>query len=231
LDIIDNLSAVKNHLEELSVQANRPRDAVQLIVVSKTRSLEEVKLTVDAGQRLFGENTVQDALTKIPLLNIPGMEWHFIGHLQSKKARYIPDNFHWVHTVDSFSLARKLSEAVIKYKSDADLNCLIQVNVTEEESKFGISEKEVMPFLEEALKQNLPGIKWRGLMTMGVHNDETGTANAFAALRHLKDKCNKTFGLEYFDQLSMGMSGDYRLAIEEGATMVRIGSKIFGERE
>jgi pyridoxal phosphate enzyme (YggS family) len=229
--IIDNLSAVKNHLEELSVQAGRSRDAVRLIVVSKTRSLDEVKLIADAGQRVFGENTVQDALTKIPFLKFPDIEWHFIGHLQSKKVKYIPENFQWLHTVDSIGLARKLSDAVINFKKDAGLNCLIQVNVTGEESKFGIMEKDVVPFMEEVLKQDLPGINWRGLMTMGVRNDEIRTRKAFATLRKLKEECSREFSLEYFDQLSMGMSGDYSIAIEEGATMVRIGSKIFGARD
>lgn len=230
MDIIENLSTIKSHLEELSIQAGRSRDAVQLIAVSKTRSPEEVKLIADAGQRAFGENTVQDALTKIPFLDLPDLEWHFIGHLQSKKVKYIPENFHWVHTIDSFSLARKLSDAVAHYKNNAELNCLIQVNVTGEESKFGMSGKDVIPFMEEVLQQGLSGINWRGLMTMGVHGDESRTRKAFAVLRKLKEECRSEFKLESFDQLSMGMSGDYRLAIEEGATMVRIGSKIFGER-
>ena len=229
--IVENLSAVKNHLEELSVQAGRARDAVQLIVVSKTRSLEEVSQVVNAGHRAFGENTVQDALTKIPFLDYPDIEWHFIGHLQSKKVKHIPDNFHWIHSVDSLSLAKKLSDAMLNYRKDAELNCLIQVNVAGEESKFGISEKNVIPFMEKVLQQNLSGINWRGLMTMGVHNDAVRTGKAFATLRTLQEECNREFELACFDQLSMGMSGDYELAIKEGATMVRIGSNIFGKRK
>lgn len=230
MDIIDNLSTVKEHLEDLCVRANRPKDAVQLIAVSKTRTLEEVRLLVDAGQCSFGENTVQDALTKIPFLDFPGIEWHFIGHLQSKKAKYIPENFHWVHAIDSLSLAKKLSDAVVNQKSNSKLNCLIQVNITGEESKFGIAEKDVISFMEKVLCQDLPGVNWRGLMTMGMRGDEAQTQKAFAALRKLQEKCCKQFDLRNFDQLSMGMSGDYQLAVKEGATMVRVGSKIFGQR-
>lgn len=228
--IVENLSVVKKHLEELSVQAGRPRNAVQLIAVSKTRSLEEVKLAANAGQSDFGENTVQDALTKIPFLSLPDAQWHFIGHLQSKKARHIPENFQWVHSIDSLNLAKKLSDAVINCKKDAALNCLIQVNTTGEESKFGVPANDVIPLINQLLDQSLPGLKWRGLMTMGVRNNELVTRKTFEALRNLLEECNKEFGIEKFDQLSMGMSNDYRIAIEEGATMVRIGSKIFGLR-
>ena len=231
MDILANLSAIKKQLEELSLQADRSRDAVKLIAVSKTRSLEEVKLLADAGHKVFGENTIQDSLTKIPFLDYADIEWHFIGHLQSKKVKYIPENFHWLHSIDSLNLAKKVSDAMINSGNDVALNCLIQVNAAGEESKFGISENEVIPFMENVLKQDLPGINWRGLMTIGVRNDEIKTAKSFAALRKLREECDRQFEMKCFDQLSMGMSGDYRLAIEEGATMVRIGSKLFGDRK
>jgi pyridoxal phosphate enzyme (YggS family) len=228
--ITQNLAVVKEHIKELSLKAGRPDDAVKLIAVSKTRSLEEVQHAVDAGQCDFGENTVQDALTKIPALITHDIDWHFIGHLQSKKAKHIPGHFQWIHSIDSLKLAQKLSAAVVHHDENISLNCLIQVNVAEEVSKSGLSQREVIPFLNELLQQELPCLNWRGLMTIGVQGDDMQTGRAFAALRNLLHKCQQTSGLKNFDQLSMGMSNDYAIAIQEGSTMVRIGTAIFGQR-
>lgn len=225
-----NLSAVKNHIEELSLKAGRPGNAVKLIAVSKTRTLEEVQQAIDAGQCDFGENTMQDALTKIPALAAPRIDWHFIGHLQSKKVKNIPGNFQWIHSIDSLKLAQRLSVAIDHHDENIELKCLIQVNVAEETSKSGLSLAEVVPFLDELLQQDLPGLNWRGLMTMGVQGDDAQTGKAFATLRNLLVKCQQISGLKDFDQLSMGMSNDYAIAIQEGSTMVRIGTAIFGER-
>jgi hypothetical protein len=228
--ISSNLSAIKSHIEELSLKAGRSGDAVRLIAVSKTRTLEEVQQAIDAGQHDFGENTVKDALKKIPELTACDIDWHFIGHLQSKKAKHIPGNFQWVHSIDSLKLAKKLSAAICHHHENIKLNCLIQANITEETSKSGLSQAEVIPFLDELLQQELPGLFWRGLMTIGVQADDAQTGKAFAALRNLLVKCQQTSGLKDFDQLSMGMSNDYAIAIQEGSTMVRIGTAIFGER-
>ena len=228
--ITRNLATVKNHIAELSMQAGRPADAVRLIAVSKTRVLDEVQQAVDAGQCDFGENTINDALTKIPAFSTASINWHFIGHLQSKKVKHVAGNFQWVHSVDSLKLAQKLSDAMIRYSENFKLNCLLQVNVAEEASKSGLTQAEVIPFLDEMLQLELPGLKWRGLMTIGVQGDEAQTARAFAALRNLLTKAQQSTGLKSFDQLSMGMSSDYATAIREGSTMVRIGTSIFGER-
>lgn len=229
-NISNNLAAVKQHISEVAVRSGRVPGEITLVAVSKTRTLDEVRLAIEAGQTDFGENTVQDALSKIPELKATNSTWHFIGHLQSKKARQIPGNFHWVHSIDSLKLAQKLSNAMIKAGEGGFINCLLQVNVADEASKSGLNRTEVVPFMDELLQLELPCISWRGLMTIGVQGDDARTRAAFAELRTKLDECQREFGLENFDQLSMGMSSDYPIAIEEGSTMVRVGTAIFGER-
>ena len=230
-NISDNLVAVKQKIAESAIRAGRSVEDIQLIAVSKTRSLDEVKAAIDAGQRDFGENTMQDALSKIPELRQYEPRWHFIGHLQSKKARQIAGNFHWVHSVDSLKLAQKLSNAMVNAGEAGSINCLVQVNVAAEASKSGLKKSEVLFFIDELLQLELPHINWRGLMTIGVQGDDEQTRAAFAELRQLLQQCQDEFGRADFDQLSMGMSNDYPIAIEEGSTMVRVGTSIFGSRE
>ena len=225
-----NLNRVQQKIQQCAERAGRDINEIRLVAVSKTRSLDEVKSAVSLGQRSFGENTIQDAMTKIPQLNNKALEWHFIGHLQSKKAGKIPGYFQWIHSVDSIKLAQKLSTAMLNNSKNSRLNCLIQVNVSGEDSKSGLRLAEVKPFLQDVLNQQFPCLEWRGLMTIGVLGDELQTRSAFAQLRELQQSCKAEFGLPDFDQLSMGMSGDYCLAIEEGATLVRVGTSIFGQR-
>ena len=229
--VADNLKTTRERIRQLSLDAGRTADDVCLIAVSKTRTLTEVEQAIAAGQTVFGENTVQDALTKTPLLENPNLEWHFIGHLQSKKSKQVAEHFQWIHAVDSLKLAQKLSAALQQHNPDKVLNCLLQVNVSGEESKSGLLNDEVMPFLAELLELNLPNLVWRGLMTIGVKADEMETRKVFSDLRKLRDECQQKFDLKDFDQLSMGMSGDYGIAIEEGATMVRVGTELFGRRK
>ena len=228
--LADNLLKLQQKIQCCAEKAGRDVNEIQLIAVSKTRSLDEVKSVVTFGQQYFGENTIQDAMTKIPHLN-QDVEWHFIGHLQSKKAGKIPGYFQWIHSVDSIKLAQKLSSAMMNHTKDSVLNCLIQVNVSGETSKSGLKPAEVKPFLQQVLNLELPCLLWRGLMTIGVKGDEQQTRSAFTQLRELQQSCKAEFGLQDFDQLSMGMSADYCLAIEEGATMVRVGTSIFGQRK
>ena len=231
--IAENLDVIRRRIKQLCIDAGRASDAVQLIAVSKTRALAEVTQAIRAGQSAFGENTIQDAITKIPLLEpsaYKNLDWHFIGHLQSKKSKQLVEHFQWIHTVDSLKLAQKLSLAMQQHKPDGMLNCLLQVNLSGEESKSGLTREGTMVLLDELLELNLPNLIFRGLMTIGVHGDEIETQKVFSDLRMLRDECQKKFGLKEFDQLSMGMSGDYAVAIEEGSTMVRIGSSIFGTR-
>ncbi len=228
----DNLHRVRQNIKHCAEQSGRDSSDVQLVVVSKTRSLSEVQSVMSLGQTTFAENTIQDAMSKIPhLSNELAMEWHFIGHLQSKKAGKIPGYFQWIHSVDSIKLAQKLSSAMLNYHQHAVLNCLIQVNVSEEKSKYGLTPEQLKDFLRQISRLDLPCLQWRGLMTMGVRSDEQKTRKVFAQLRVLQESCREEFALENFDQLSMGMSDDYCLAIEEGATIVRVGTSIFGERE
>ncbi|MBE9560031.1 MAG: YggS family pyridoxal phosphate-dependent enzyme [Proteobacteria bacterium] len=228
--LAENLSEVQQKIRQCAERAGRNVDDICLVAVSKTRSLDEVKAVVSLGQSAFGENTIQDAMSKIPHLNSTSLEWHFIGHLQSKKAGKIPGYFQWIHSVDSIKLAQKLSNAMLNSSKNSRLNCLIQVNVSGEESKSGLEPAEVKPFLQDVLRQQFPCLLWRGLMTIGVQGDERQTRNAFAQLRELQQSCKAEFDLPEFNQLSMGMSGDYCLAIEEGATLIRVGTSIFGQR-
>ena len=226
-----NLNAVQQKIQQCAERAGRDSNEIRLVAVSKTRSLDEVKSVASLGQRSFGENTIQDAMSKIPQLNNTALEWHFIGHLQSKKAGKIPGYFQWIHSIDSIKLARKLSNAMLNNSKNSRLNCLIQVNVSGEDSKSGLKPAAVKPFLQEVLDQQFPCLLWRGLMTIGVLGSEQQTRSAFSQLRELQQSCKREFDLPDFDQLSMGMSGDYCLAIEEGATLVRVGTSIFGQRK
>lgn len=231
--VADNLKSVRKRIEQACSDAGRKSDEVQLIAVSKTRSLSEVEQAIAASQTAFGENTIQDALTKIPFLEASGfnnLEWHFIGHLQSKKSKHVAEYFQWIHTVDSLKLAKKLSTLMQQHKHGKALNCLLQVNLTGEASKSGLTREQAIVLLDELLEQDLPGLVWRGLMTIGVQGDVHKTHKTFSDLRKLLEESQQRLGLKTFDQLSMGMSGDYTVAIEEGSTMVRIGTELFGER-
>jgi len=226
----ENYAEIIARIENAAKKASRSVDDITLIAVSKTRSLQEVEAVLALGQIAFGENTIQDAMTKIPALSTTPAQWHFIGHLQSKKSKSIPGFFQWVHSVDSFKLAQKLSDAMLKHSAAASLNCLIQVNVSKESSKSGLNIEQLPDFLEQLLAMDLACIHWRGLMTIGVRGDEKQTRDAFVSLREALLDCQQRFSLDNFDQLSMGMSNDYEMAIAEGATMVRVGTAIFGER-
>jgi len=229
--IAENLLHVQQSILRCAEKAGRDVADIKLIAVSKTRSLEEVKAVALLGSTNFAENTIQDAMTKIPFLSHQlDTEWHFIGHLQSKKAGKLPGYFQWIHSVDSLKLAQKLSSAMAKSSKNSILNCLIQVNVSAEKSKSGLLVEDVKPFLKSVLAQQLPCLQWRGLMTIGVQGDEKQTRNVFSQLKVLQESCAEEFDLSDFNQLSMGMSGDYCLAIEEGATMIRVGTSIFGSR-
>lgn len=227
----NNLQQVLQKIQQCAIKSGRDVADVQLIAVSKTRSLAELKAIADCGQMDFGENTIQDAMSKIPELSDSRLQWHYIGHLQSKKAGKLPGYFQWIHSVDSIKLAQKLAVAMSSHTKNSVLNCLIQVNVSAEKTKFGLMPDQVKPFLQQLIALNLPCLRWRGLMTIGVKGNEKQTRQAFSRLRELQQSCQSEFALNDFDQLSMGMSSDYCLAIEEGATMVRIGTSIFGPRQ
>ena len=228
--IARNLAQVRAHIADAARAAGRRPEQVRLIAVSKTLPPEYVAAALQAGQKDFGENTVQDALTKIPHFAGLGLDWHFIGHLQSNKVKSIPGNFTWVHSLQALPLAQRLSR--LAHAQHATVNLLIEVNITRDPAKHGVAPEALPALIEQLLQANLPGITLRGLMAMGPHSaDEQQLRSAFAAVRALRDDCAQRYALPGFSELSMGMSGDYVEAIKEGSTMVRIGTAIFGARD
>lgn len=227
--IAANLERLRAALADTAQRVGRRPEEVKLIAVSKTQPAAAVAAAVAAGQRLFGENTVQEALTKIPQFAGQGLEWHFIGHVQSNKARFIPGNFAWVHSLDSVSLAQRLARLTQEQKTT--VNALIEVNITRDPAKHGVAPQDLGPLLEQLLKTNLAGIQLRGLMAIGPHPaTESERRASFAAVRTLRDDCAQRFALPGFTELSMGMSDDFIEAIQEGSTLVRVGTALFGQR-
>jgi pyridoxal phosphate enzyme (YggS family) len=217
--IADNLQVVRTRIEAAARAAGRDPRAVTLLAVSKTHAAERVREAAAAGQKAFGENYVQEALEKIDA--VPGLEWHLIGPLQSNKTRDAAERFDWVQTVASEKIARRLSEQ--RPASLRPLNVLIQVNASGEASKSGIA-----PAAAAALAcqiSNFGNIRVRGLMAI----PEPGAPRE--RYREVRDLYEKLKGELGFDTLSMGMTDDMELAIAEGATMVRIGTAIFGSRQ
>lgn len=230
LAIAHRLAQVRADIADTAQKAGRMAGDVRLIAVSKTQPAAYVAAAVQAGQRDFGENTLQDALTKIPQFAGLGLNWHFIGHLQSNKAKLVPGHFHWLHSLESASLARRLSQRA--QEVGVVLNALIEVNITRDPRRHGVTPDAVFALLEELVSASLPGLALRGLMAMGPYPaDAKSLRTAFSATRQLRDVCAQRYALPDFTELSMGMSGDYAAAIQEGSTMVRIGTAIFGERD
>lgn len=228
--IASNLFRVRQTVADAARASTRTSDAIRLIAVSKGHSRAEIAAAIAAGQKYFGENTAQEALTKIPHFQDQGLEWHFIGHLQTNKAKFIPGNFSWLHSLDKPDLARKLF--LLAQERSTAVNTLIEVNITRDPKKHGVAPEALNEFIEQLIKENLTGRSLRGLMTIGPYPaSEKETRQCFAKLRELRDECRKRFALPNFTELSMGMSDDYVAAIKEGATIVRIGTAIFGERD
>jgi hypothetical protein len=228
--IASNLFRVKQSIGDAARARTRSSDAIRLIAVSKGHSKEAIAAAIAAGQKDFGESTTQDALPKISQLVNPSIDWHFIGHLQTNKAKFIPGNFSWLHSLDSLDLARKLSRHA--GEQSATINTLIEVNVSCDPKKHGLTPEALPNFIEKYLKDGFPALPLRGLMTIAPYDaPEKDIRACFAALRRLREDCQQRFGLKDFTELSMGMSGDYVEAIKEGATMVRVGTAIFGERD
>lgn len=225
----ERLAAIRERIASACARAGRRPESVRLVAASKKQPLSAIRALHQLGVRDFGESQVQEALPKIEQLADAAIEWHFIGHLQSNKTREIPGHFHWVHAVDSVRLAARLSAAC---GADCQpLGLLLQVNVDRDPAKHGLPPRDLYAVVEELMARDLPGVRLRGLMTIGLrYADDYQTHAGFAALRDLLEGCRQRFG-EYFSELSMGMSGDFEAAIEEGATMVRVGTALFGRRE
>ena len=221
-----NLQAVRGRIERAAAAAGRSGADISLLAVSKTFPPSYIEQAYAAGQRIFGESYAQEAVTKITGLACPGIEWHFIGPVQSNKARLIAERCHWVHSISREKTATRLSAARPSHLPPLDV--CIQVNVSGEGSKSGLA-----PGQESALASTiagLPGLRLRGLMAIPEPTPDTQLQRKrYALLRALKDELDAAgYGL---DTLSMGMSDDLEAAIAEGATIVRVGTAIFGHRE
>jgi len=228
-DIRHNLEAVRERIRHAAADAGRRPEEIRLIAVSKTMTAEQVRQAMAAGQHCFGENTVQDARTKQALIDDPSNEWHFIGHLQTNKAKYLPGNFCWLHTLDNLKLAQSLATRAAR--AGTVLNVLLQVNVAADPDKHGLPVKTLYRFVEDLLAGDMTRIRVRGLMTIGRREAPSAERRRdFSDLRELGNACALRFGADRFSELSMGMSGDFEAAIAEGATLVRIGTAIFGAR-
>ena len=224
----DNYRKVLSEVKERAVYSNRKEEDVTLIAVSKTKPVELLQEVYDAGARDFGENKVQEIIAKYDKLP-SDIRWHMIGHLQTNKVKYIADKVYMIHSVDSVKLAEVISKEAVK--AGRVIPILIEVNVAGEESKFGISVLECEDFIRNI--HQLPGIHVSGLMTIApfVENEELNREH-FKSLKQLSvDIMQKNIDNVSMDFLSMGMSGDYGTAIEEGSNLVRVGTAIFGERE
>ena len=223
--VTENLRKIRDLLSEAAVDAGRDPESVDLVAVSKKQPLERLHAAIAAGHRDFGENQVLEGVRKIELIADDTLTWHFIGHLQTNKTRAVAEHFHWVHSVDRFKTARRLSEQ--RPDELGELNVCLQVNVDAEDSKTGVSTDSLIDLAGQVVE--LPRIRLRGLMCLPmIRTGFEAQREPFARLRELAERL-RTQGIDT-DTLSMGMSDDFRAAIFEGATIVRIGTAVFGPR-
>lgn len=224
----ENLMEVESRVQAACKRAGRPREDVLLIAVSKTKPVELIREIMETGTKDFGENKVQEMCSKIEEIKEP-LNWHLIGHLQRNKVKYIVDKACLIHSVDSLRLAEEIQKEAVKKGVDK-VPVLIEVNMAQESSKDGINASETEELVREIAK--LPNVQIRGLMTIAPFVDDPEENRVhFQAMRRLRDqlKAMDIPGVE-MTELSMGMTNDFEVAIEEGATMVRVGTAIFGER-
>jgi pyridoxal phosphate enzyme (YggS family) len=226
--IKDRLEKIKERIEKTAMDCGRNPDSIRLIAVSKTVSAAIVKDAIGAGAMILGENYVQEAREKIRTLSDFDISWHFIGHLQSNKAKYAVKLFDLIHSVDSIKLARELNKQA--QKSGKIQKILIQINISQEKTKSGIPVDDTADIIQAI--SEFENIKIKGLMTMPpFFNQPDRVRPFFAALRELRDQlADRAIPKVSLEELSMGMTGDFEVAIAEGATMVRVGTAIFGER-
>jgi pyridoxal phosphate enzyme (YggS family) len=226
--IATQLKEVEDNILEACKKSGRDFHEVTLIAVSKTKPTSMSQEAIAAGQTVFGENKVQELCTKYEELP-KNLSWHLIGHLQRNKVKYIADKAALIHSVDSMKLAETINQEGNKHNRIIPI--LIEVNVAGEESKFGVSVDETLSLIEEISK--LPNVQIKGLMTIAPYVDDAeDNRPVFRKLKQLSvDIKGKNMNNVYMDILSMGMTNDYQVAVEEGATMVRVGTGIFGERD
>ena len=226
-ELSENIRVVRGRISAAALKAGREPEDVLLLAVSKTVTVEDIRRAAEAGLVHFGENRVQEARSKIPLLE-GRLVWHLVGHLQGNKARLCPDLFSWIHSVDSVPLAREIARRYLE--KGRVCRCLIQVNVSGEDSKFGCPPRNVTDILSALIEEE--GAEPVGLMTIPPFTeDPEGARPHFAELRSLRDDLlSRGFPAGSLRELSMGMSGDLEVAVEEGATIVRVGTALFGAR-
>jgi len=232
--IRDNFQAVMEKIEFACRRTGRRPDEVKLVVVTKGQPIERIQALIEAGGRRLGENYAEEALGKIPLFSgTPGLEWHMIGHVQSRKARLVCENFAWVHSLDSLKLANRMDG--ILNEIARKIPVLIECNVSGEANKFGYPawHRDQWSALAEALKPilALQQLEVRGLMTMAPYADNPEDARSyFRRLCALRDELARIYPASRWEELSMGMSLDFEVAVEEGATIIRVGEAILGQR-
>lgn len=221
------MSSIVQHINDL--KSKIPPD-IKIIVVSKTKPNEDILEAYHGGHKIFGENRIQDLVQKHEALP-KDIEWHMIGHVQTNKVKYIAPFVHLIHAVDSIKLINVINKEAIK--NNRTINCLIQIFIAEEETKFGCTLKEAIEIIEHKNSNNLSNVHLSGVMGMATFTtDESQIKNEFQHLNFVFEELKEKFYPEddSFREISMGMSGDYHIAVKEGSTMVRIGSLIFGPR-
>ena len=224
--IKNNLEIINEKIKKAALKANRSPEEIKLVAVTKTATIEQIKEAINAGVKIIGENKVQEAKEKYQILTAD-TEWHLVGHLQTNKVKYAIEIFDCIQTVDSIKLAKEIDKRSLQFEKTT--NVLVEVNVSGEETKYGIKPEEVEPFLKEI--SEFSRIRVRGLMTIVpiIEEDKEEVRPYFRKLRELsKEIKSKNIKNVKMDYLSMGMTDDFEVAIEEGANMVRIGRGIFG---
>lgn len=226
-DLVERIRQVRLQVAEAATRSGRSADDVTIIAVTKTVPVERIALAYELGLKVFGENRVQEARSKMAALQYPLIRWHLIGHLQTNKVARAVESFDLIHSVDSIHLAQALEHSAAA--RGRTVAVLLQVNVSGEASKEGVSLAELPALAGEALR--LPHVQVQGLMTIAPYTTEPEEVRpVFRRLRKARDELRERFPSDSWDALSMGMTNDFAVAIEEGATMVRIGRALFGER-
>ncbi|HAJ32334.1 MAG TPA: YggS family pyridoxal phosphate-dependent enzyme [Candidatus Atribacteria bacterium] len=223
--IKNNLEIINKKIKKAALKVNRNTEEIKLVAVTKTATIKQIEEAINVGVKIIGENKVQEAKEKYQILTAD-IEWHLVGHLQTNKAKYAVEIFDCIHSVDSIKLAQEIDKRSLQFGKIMDV--LVEVNVSGEETKYGIKPGEVEPFLKEI--SEFPRIRVRGLMTIApIVEDKEEVRPYFRKLRELsKEIKSKNIENVKMDYLSMGMTEDFEIAIEEGANMVRIGRGIFG---
>ncbi len=221
MSIVENISRVKSELG----------DSVRLVAVSKTKPVEDLLEAYNAGQRLFGENKVQELVGKNEALP-NDIEWHYIGHLQTNKVKYLASFVSVIHAVDSFKLLKTINKEA--KKAGRVIDCFLQFHIAQEDTKFGLNLEEAKAIINNEAFKTFENVKITGVMGMATYtSDKEQVRDEFRRLKFVFDTIKSRYfsGQDSFKEISMGMSGDYKLAIEEGSTIVRVGSLIFGARQ